>query len=450
MSINRKELDAILAGDLVLNCPKVRLIPEDTGGRPAYAGAGSLSIREGYFELKFYYSQDIPAKEVFECLNWRSGEVIERKYYYALKAFDLQGRPWETKGILLDRNTGPSGAVIVGKAAELTCESYYDTSSKRNHTKLYFAGRINVPFNTCVEMEERVGGKLRKKTLNRRVAKFQACDIEFEVEHESGWTLLSAVSDKTLFTDIILNRIADAFQFVTGETTGWSVRVLRNGKKGQTQLRATRHHRKTRVHPPVAIAGAASSKSVWKLFADFLSYTLRNSTDSIDPVSDLVKSVYEAGRSSLKVEALSLSVSIESLLKQEFSPFCENDPHIDTNIKVALDLIGSADVIDESFKGRLTGAINAMKDPRAKDILFWLRDRGLIESELVSTYDRLRNKSAHGDRVDWAKVQDYINECASVLVLFYHLIFLLIGYTGEYTDYGTYGYSTKTFNARII
>ena len=64
-----------------------------------------------------------------------------------------------------------------------------------------------------------------------------------------------------------------------------------------------------------------------------------------------------------------------------------------------------------------------MKYPRAKDALISLKNQKLIEPLLHKAWDRLRNASAHGAVVDSTKIQEHLNDCQSVLVLFYQLIF---------------------------
>ena len=91
-----------------------------------------------------------------------------------------------------------------------------------------------------------------------------------------------------------------------------------------------------------------------------------------------------------------------------------------------------------------------MKNARAKDILFKLRDNGIIDKQLIKVYGNLRNKAAHGVNDTGADLQNYSNEISAVLVLFNQLVFLLIGYNGEYTDYGTYNYPTRTFEINAL
>ena len=105
-----------------------------------------------------------------------------------------------------------------------------------------------------------------------------------------------------------------------------------------------------------------------------------------------------------------------------------------------------SEALDADFRNRMLGSISAMKKARAKDILFVLRDSELVDRELVQTYGKLRNKTAHGVRDSGADIQNYFNQTSAVLVLFFQLVFLIIKYNGEYTDYGTYDYTAKSLS----
>ncbi len=174
---------------------------------------------------------------------------------------------------------------------------------------------------------------------------------------------------------------------------------------------------------------------------------LANNKDYCHSISKAIYFVIESGKASLEVEALTLSVSIESILIEEMSSAYRITPELCKNIDIVKNIVSGSSELDNDFKMRVMGSLNAMKSARAKDILSTLRDNGMIESDIVKTYAKLRNKSAHGAKSSGADMQDYFNQVSAVTVLFYQLVFLVVSYNGEYTDYGTYGYPTKNFRA---
>ena len=90
-----------------------------------------------------------------------------------------------------------------------------------------------------------------------------------------------------------------------------------------------------------------------------------------------------------------------------------------------------------------------MLNPRAKDQLQELYKKGLIEKKLSKAWENLRHPSVHAENIKLEnnqQIQEIINQCAAVKVLFNQLVFLAIGYTGRYTDYSEYNFPIKQFN----
>jgi hypothetical protein len=105
--------------------------------------------------------------------------------------------------------------------------------------------------------------------------------------------------------------------------------------------------------------------------------------------------------------------------------------------------------VNELFKVRLKGSLGNMINPRAVDYLSILSDRELIDREIVRKYKIIRNRFAHGDDIDWAELQKHIDDSSTILVLFYQLIFLIIGYTGNFRDYSRYEYPLRKFEKML-
>ncbi len=139
-----------------------------------------------------------------------------------------------------------------------------------------------------------------------------------------------------------------------------------------------------------------------------------------------------------------MAVSIEGLLKLCFHEIGLPNDEFMKRIKKANDEINKGG-IDENLKSRLQGVLGSMKMPRAKDRLYCLRQSGIVEERLVKSWDNMRNSSAHSDSIDLSEIQNYLNDCSAMCVLFYQLIFYTIGYVGEYTDCSIYGFPNKKY-----
>ena len=146
-----------------------------------------------------------------------------------------------------------------------------------------------------------------------------------------------------------------------------------------------------------------------------------------------------------------ISIAVESVVKENFSniKFEINESNKlndhDQISKVREWLADSG--LKASFKERLEGSLGAMKKGiRAIDYLKCLEKKGIIRTELVKAWKKIRDKSAHGRTIKPNEVQEFWSLCNKVIVLFNQLVFLTIGYTGRYTDYGEVGWNIKVFD----
>lgn len=448
----QKDVEEFLQGRFQLDCPRIELIPCVSGSKKTnLSGSGYVSLNEdGHFDLKVYIPEELSTDEVFEQLKWKPGKVIGDEAYYDMIAHDISGSSWQAERFIPDKSSGPNGSMIIGEITELHQIEDTNTDNERGFFQLHFNEVVKVPLNTIVKEHETVGESTRKLRTGIRLARFEACGIDFEIEENEGHTKFSAASDAVEFVDVTINRIFESFCFVTSRSESWSILVIGNSRGIKTRIRAVKSNKlKSRIPSPISYQRIHNTDSVWQLFACYLMHTLENEKDFFHPLSSLLYSVIESGKASFDVEALTLSVSIESLLKDELSNFYGIIPDLSSDIEVAKKLISESKALNDKFKKRVLGSFSAMKRARAKDILFALRDNCFIDNSLVKTYGDLRNKSAHGVKSSRADVQNYYNQISAALVLFFQLVFLIIKYEGEYTDYGTYGYPTKQFNRRL-
>ena len=125
------------------------------------------------------------------------------------------------------------------------------------------------------------------------------------------------------------------------------------------------------------------------------------------------------------------------------------------SIKKAVDYLSNT--LEEALKDRTISLddkdIDKMKSnlgrlkskSSAINILKHFISKNVVRKEDVDAWDYLRNKSAHAADKDCEVNQENITRRNRMMVLFYHLIFNLIGYQGIYTDYGVLGHPIKKY-----
>jgi hypothetical protein len=180
----------------------------------------------------------------------------------------------------------------------------------------------------------------------------------------------------------------------------------------------------------------------WALFEKYFTFINNNQTDRIHPLSWMIFDL-QSVESNILVQALVWSTAIESILTDYFEPI---ESTIGNDIEKLISYIKS-DAYSQGFQNRILGTLGHMRDPRAKDYLRLFIDSNFIENDLYKAYEDIRNAAAHGKRADIEKIQAYLTKLLKVLVLFYKLVFLRIGYVGNYIDYGKLGYPDVAFSA---
>jgi hypothetical protein len=239
----------------------------------------------------------------------------------------------------------------------------------------------------------------------------------------------------------------------------WTVLEIFNGDKKIIRIRPKLiSEKKSNFKPP--INGISYSGDFWKIFEKYLQHVIDFEKPFGHPFSNIIHSVIGAGKGSLKAFGLTLSVSIEDLLKTEFSQLFIKDEELKSNIKqIDEELKSNIDqakeiieksILDGNFKLRCCKSFEAMLHPRAIDKLEELTKSNIIDDKLVKSWRKLRNKSVHPDSNNPIDHQNYLDLCYTVEVLFNQLVFLAIGYTGKYTDYSKYGWPIREFKTNLL
>ncbi len=435
----------------VLDCPQMLLSPQlSTSSKKSYSGAGFVSQNpEGGLVFKIYCNDHV-ISHLFEDIEYfnalKSGEILGEEHYYSLLATDINGRQWESQRIDPDTHFGPIGSVIKGKIKELFYTYQLKNPAGGYFAEIYFPGDIDIPCNKTSEVEKIVDGKKRASSGKWNIAKFDACGFDFELEKDKDWLIFCVKSKSIEINSASIMRFNEALQFIFGCSLSWPTLELSNGQDRKIIVRPLNNYgKKSTLGPPIALQQCrARSNMVWILFQKYLEYIIDYRENSWHPLSYWIHTVIESGAASFDIERLVLSVAIEGVLKSQFSELRPIDATLESQINKAKQIILQSDLQD-NFKKRVEGALGSMSQQRAKDRLHILKGQGFVRDELIREYGKLRDSSAHGDLVSGTQMQTDFDQYAAALVLFYHLIFSVINYRGEYTDYSRRNYPLRRF-----
>jgi hypothetical protein len=91
----------------------------------------------------------------------------------------------------------------------------------------------------------------------------------------------------------------------------------------------------------------------------------------------------------------------------------------------------------EELRLRAIGAISNLGQARAGDILLELVRKGAVTKQQYDAWKRLRNRSTHEYQLLRSNPDQLRELLPHIQVLFYRLVFHVIGYSGPYTDYSS-------------
>lgn len=425
-----------------IECPNVTLIAQD-GSDLKINGCGVISYQD--YQLQVITQEDLMIIFAERESKARSGEIIPTSEYFYLEAIDINGKKWESDQVLISsRKLTENGSILDASIYELI-NTTNEPGQEVFSIKLLYKDEIEIPTNTYIKTikEELHSGKTLENETKLTISKKSFYGLSFELFNDNGWTVLNISSDKNL-TEMIAQRISEAFQFITAYSTSWDGMFLYGKNKNllKTILRFNRPAKKSDFAPIRHDNHLLYENDFWTLFEKYFTFISSNQTDRIHPLSWMIFDI-QSVENNILVQALVWSTAMESILTDYFEPI---ESSINDEIEKVKCHVKNCGNYSQEFQNRMIGTLTAMKKPRPKDYLRLFIDSNFIEKDLYSAYDEIRNAAAHGKKADIEKIQAYLTKLLKVLVLFYKLVFLRIGYTGNYINYGEFGYPDKACN----
>jgi hypothetical protein len=439
---------------LPIHLSSIRLEQNSPSSPKVYECFGSVTrTTEGQLELTVLEASaqfdDVDQGEAFggECL----GESTPETEFYSLVATDTEGREWKSHRVkpsplfgFLTSPSNPSGAIIYG---ELIHTSHLPYEAEEASVDLRFiraVDSIECLYNRNIALNE---------GSYTTVAAFSACGLDFLVTQGSS-LVLKAISQSDILPSQIETRICEALQFITGNSLFWVALEIHQKNHKSIHIRSSLSIAdKISSYPPLRFTEHMNEEHVWILFGKYLEYILDYSKPSLHPISGWIRSVIAARETAtLEVLILVISVAVEHIVTEtpslrSPSGFMEYDLNAEiTKVKEWI----CQSTLNDSFERRLKGALDGMKRPNAIDCLKSLESRDLINDDLVNAWKKGRNKYAHGGIIKSSKLKEALILSNKITVLLNHLIFLIIGYTGEYTDYGEIGWTIRNFDNSLV
>jgi hypothetical protein len=456
--LNNDLLKPLQDGTWEMDCLEITLTPNDEGRSDVLKGPGYLrQEKDGTITFKQYTTSRCTVEPFGRFQNMVPGKLIEHENYHRFQAIDKSGREWTFPATLVQVGGyyGPEGLrpIVTGDLQELSATRSYSWAPGSHSLTLVIFLDVKVPCNAVTESHTSEAGKqsLRSSWLN--LANFQAAGWDFRIKREEGLVTVR-VNSSTRFPDDAPLRITEALGFVLGHPFFWNMSELVEDRDETIRIRGKRHTLHPKIRSPIYPSDIDSTRCAWRMFDCYLRHVLRhNQPDRFHPCTRYLFSVLEASAGTIGAQALALGVAVEGLAKELFPEAgqCSQEwKELVTELRQhCLGWDGfSTGRAPQALSKRLPGLFGQLVTARAKDRLFALVDRKVVQARHVEAWSRLRNATAHGVTSFTDSLQELVDLCSAVTVLMYHLIFHAIGYEGVYTDYSTHHFPYRLYFGR--
>ena len=437
----------IANGNFKLVCPKVRFVICPSYITTAFEGSGFISIKPGGF---FEYECIVNALDKEYVLDLIAKPNTEESFFYQIQLWDEKGKKWvggPTRPCLTSSFVCDSDDAfgVTGRVDSLVTWDIEDLVSNLEVDEKYefiipSAGSFPWTHRTTESIRRgKFGASSGTCRVNRH--RFEIDRVDFSLEEHRTQDYLSveiSSTGKSLppFVDI---KTQEALMFISSRML-FPVVSLRYGKNHQSlRVHANGKRLLNRCPPPVRMIWPHETDRYWKAFHKYIDYMIKNDGDNAlhHEFTETLIAIMEGGSRSPTIEALTLSVAIENILRLCSSLLPkpktneEKSADIDSLTK-AKEEISILDVSPE-IKRRVLGLLDLEKynEVSSKKLLDDLAGQNLVKKRWVKSWGKIRHKSAHGANLSISKAIAMENHVDHLYMLAYELILNEIGFKGD-------------------
>lgn len=443
--IDPKELDDLKRGTFELDCVEMKLSRLD--GSRTYTGPGY--IRQGddqQFYFRLFVPEQLDFRTLIEPRETQAGQIYREEHSWALEARDTSGRTWAGKRIWNPDRGGHvdmPGFTVGGHCYQLTRREDNRYESDYVALDMMTFQKFNFHRNRHSTTTRQCGNDQPSRSWSHNRAEFNYRGFDFSVQDEGEDDVIRvrATSKGQALHPQFERRIGEALMFAFGLDVFWCVSSRIEGGADITTISANYGPQKSLFpHPPLAYR-PLGSESIWQLFQLYLDFIWSHTAFEFHPLSAQLHGILSGRKASGQIQALASSVAVESILLQFFKEVGAPSEEQVAAIDALLQYVGEYE--NKPMRERASQILNNLRQCRAIDRLYSLVDSNAVSKRNVEIWKEQRNIIAHGRWTD--DFQDLIDNAGNILVLVYQLVFHLIGYKGEQTDWGVHGYPTLQY-----
>ncbi|WP_444910281.1 hypothetical protein [Microbulbifer sp. TRSA005] len=445
MDLTDENLRVLLDNKLVIDCPKIKLIQQTDNDPLIYSGPGSIIQQpDGNLQLKLYHvGSENPFGLLERELCIEPGLIIGREYFFSMEAEDIKGGVWTSEYLGVRNADGVSnlrtGAAVYNvkiNSLSFIEKLHEGQGGNSKYLLMVLPGKQAIP---CNRYEEISGVK---HSLN--TSAFKALGADVSIKSKESYLVVEVNDEGGVMDESFQPRLLEALNIAFGRSCQvlYSLYVA-EGQRTVVLKSVLRSTQESRVESAVPHIHPNHQES----FANFISMYMVRFRSCHDVFYGYWHKIYSAWQSAnLEIHSLALCTCIEGITKHYFSSYGTPEEGLVKEADNAKEAIKQAKIGDK-IKNRLLSNLGSVQKPNPKNALYNLAKEQVLDKVMVDSWVKLRNKSAHADKLGehQEEIQKHLNHLWKCLSLFYILLLSEIHFAGLFQDLSKTGWPIRNF-----
>ena len=433
---------SLLAGDFEMPMSDCTLRQCGLDSPIVYNGPGLLTQEQDKSILLRVFAAPVDHFEAFNRHFNRDltpGELVPDSQYYDFEGKDSYGTVWRANRISIETDFG-SGTYVRARPRTLEKLEERPEPVKRPMVMAFLPGKIELPWHAVSRKGER----------GWSVDQFETNAGRFEwrvVKTDDGAWLTFKCEDAPV--ESRFEAFLRGLSILMGR---WLKPICLSIFKGERQttrmLNGLHEPEAEKLLAPIGTESEFAEDA--HLFLELFMARAADESEFGEKACNLAyrywHRILRSRENDIENSSLVLSVAVEGLVKKTLLSEKDADPEFVKQAEEAKPILKRAGLGPRALECVQSSLGNA-KHPRVQDVLRRLAKEDVASEAHLEAWRGLRNAAAHGSILedDDRALQEHLDRFHVCLDLYYRIVFLLIGYDGRHTDYGTRGWPTRRF-----
>lgn len=376
----------------------------------------------------------------------KPGQMINDKDLCIVELEDEDGTVWHSMNVHIPI----SPLYKISGGGKGTIRLYEMETNSRTISNFELGGRMILSSNKKIELPRNVVTETKKseRVGSRRAPwRFSGASLDrarvktkdFLIDFSWPGNFLECNYELTDTIPLFHDRICETVMFVSGQMPCkiFLARSYGNFESIVVYSRRDPPVRKQRTPSPHYRTKRRSDP--YLLFKKYLTFAIKESAeDGWCHISREMASIMLTKNISVAAEILATCIAIEWMTKKYFPRLKIPVTPPETIEKIMSEIDSMR--LNSSIKKRISDIVKgSLGQIRCKDVLRKLSKGGRITLDMIRTWDKNRNSSAHGNK-DYEITHRTLSDSDTLFQLLILLVFKTIKYNGQYSDYSAEGW----------